>query len=46
MLAKGRIIITGAEAHAAVRKADEINKRTIFKSCAAFINCKSEINNT
>ena len=28
------------------RRADERNKGIIFKNCAPFINCKSEINNT
>ena len=46
MLATGRIISTGSEADAAVRKADERNKSIIFKNCAAIINCKIEINNT
>ena len=27
------------------RQAGERNKGVIFKNCAAFINCKSEINN-
>ena len=43
---KGRITITGAGNDAAARQADERNKSVIFKSCAPFINCKSEINNT
>ena len=30
----------------AVRQANERNKGVIFKNCAPFINCKSEINNT
>ena len=38
--------ITGARDKAAARKADERHKGVIFKNCAPFINCKSEINNT
>ena len=38
--------ITGAGDDAAARQADERNKGVIFKNCAPFINCKSEINNT
>ena len=46
ILVKERITITGARDNAAARQADERNKGVIFKSCAPFINCKSEINNT
>ena len=46
ILVKGRISITGARDVIAARKADERNKGVIFKNCAPFINCKSEINNT
>ena len=46
ILARGTIIITGAGTHAAARQADERNRGVLFKSCAPFINCKSEINNT
>ena len=46
MLVKGRITITGAGNDAAARQADERNKGVIFKNCAPFINCKSEIHNT
>ena len=46
ILAKAEIKITGAGADAAARQADERNKGVIFKNCAPFINCKSEINNT
>ena len=45
-LIKGRITITGAGADAAERQADERDKGAVFKNCAAFINCKTEINNT
>ena len=44
ILVKGRII-SGPGDDAAARQADETNKGVIFKSCAPFINCKSEINN-
>ena len=40
---KGRITITGAGADAAARQADEGDKGVIFKSCAPFIHCKSEL---
>ena len=46
ILVKRRITITGGGADAAARQADERNKEVIFKNCAGFINCKSEINNT
>ena len=46
ILVKERITITGAIDNAAARQADERSKGVIFKSCAPFINCKSEINNT
>ena len=46
ILVKRRITITGAGADAAARQADGINKGVMFKNCALFINCKSEINNT
>ena len=29
----------------AARQADERNKSVIFKNCAPFTNCKSEVNN-
>ena len=46
ILVKGKIIIAGVGADAAARQADERNKGVIFKNCAPFINCISEINNT
>ena len=46
ILFKGRIIIIGADENAGARQADGRNKGVIFKNCAPFINCKSEINNT
>ena len=46
ILVKGRIIITGAWADAVARQADERDKEVIFKNCAPFINCKTELNNT
>ena len=45
ILVKGRITVPGAGADAAARQADERNKGVIFKNCAPFINCKTEINN-
>ena len=41
-----RIKINGAGADVAVRQADEMDKEAVFKNCALFINCKTEINNT
>ena len=38
--------ITGAGADTAARQPDKNNKEVIFKNCAPFINCKTEINNT
>ena len=46
ILVKGIITIAGAEADAAARKADEIDKGVILKNCTPFANGKSEINNT
>ena len=46
ILVKGKITIAGAGADRAARQADERNKGVIFKNCAPFINCISEINNT
>ena len=46
ILVKGTTTITGAEADAAARKADERIKGVTFKNCAPFTNCISEINNT
>ena len=46
ILVKGRITITGAGDDAAARQGDERNKGAIFKNCAPFTNCKSELNNT
>ena len=46
ILVKGTITITGAGADAAARPADERDKEVIFKNCAPFTNCISEINNT
>ena len=46
ILVKGKITIAGAEADAAARQADERDKGVIFKNCAPFIYCISEINNT
>ena len=46
ILVKGTITITGRGADAAARQADERDKVVIFKNCAPFTNCISEINNT
>ena len=43
ILVKGKIKITGAGADAAAKQADEIDEGVIFKNCAPFINCKTEI---
>ena len=45
ILVKGRNTIIGAENVATARKVGEINTNVIFKNCASFISCKSEINN-
>ena len=45
ILVKGGLTIAGAGNDAAARQADERNKGVIFRNCAAFINCISEINN-
>ena len=44
-LIKGNITITGEGNDAAARQGNERNEGVIFKTCAPFINCKSEINN-
>ena len=46
ILVKGTITITGVGDDAGARQADEKDKGVIFKNCAPFINCKTEINNT
>ena len=46
ILVKGKITVAGAGNDAAPRKADERDKGIVFKNCAPFINCISEINNT
>ena len=45
ILVKTTITITDAGADPAARQADERNKGIIFKNCAPFINCKTEIYN-
>ena len=45
ILVKGIITIAGEGNDAAARQADERDKDVIFKNCAPFINCISEINN-
>ena len=44
VLVKGRITITGAEGTVANRQADERNEEVVFKNCASFTSCQSEIN--
>ena len=44
ILVKGTISVTNAAADGAA--ANKINKKVIFKNCAPFTNCRSEINNT
>ena len=46
ILFKGLIKITKEGEDAGARQADERNKGVIFKNCALFIKCISEINNT
>ena len=46
ILVKATITITGAGDDAAARQADERDKGVLFKNCAPFTNCISEINNT
>ena len=45
ILVKGRTTITGAGVAPAARWADGKNKGVIFKNCAPFTNCQSEISN-
>ena len=44
ILGKRRITITGAGDDVAASRLDERNKTVVFKNCAPFTNCKSEIN--
>ena len=46
ILVEGKITIAGAGNDAAASQVDERNKGVVFKNCAPFINCISEINNT
>ena len=46
ILASGTITITGAGADDTAKWLDERNKGVIFKNCAPFTDCISEINNT
>ena len=43
---KGTITINGRGADDAARQADERDKGVVFKNCAPFTNCISEVNNT
>ena len=44
IIVKGTITITQTGDDAAARKTNQRNKGIIFKDCAPFINCKSELN--
>ena len=46
VIVKGKITITRAGDDAAARQADERDKGAVFKNCAAFTNCISEVNST
>ena len=46
ILVSGTITFTGGENNDARRRLDERNKEVIFKNCAPFTDCISEINNT
>ena len=46
VVVKGKITITRAGDDAAARQADERDKGAVFKNCAAFTNCISEVNST
>ena len=46
ILVSGTVTITGAGADDATKRADGINKEVIFKNCAPFTECTSNINNT
>ena len=46
ILVSGTITITRAGADDAAKRADEKNKGVIFKNCAPFTDCISQINNT
>ena len=46
ILVKGTITINGAGADTAARQENETNKGVMFKNCAPFTNCISEIDNT
>ena len=43
IIVKGTITVNNTAAHGA---ADKTNKKVIFKNCAPFTNCRTEINNT
>ena len=43
---KGKITINGRGADDAARQADERDKGVVFKNCAPFTYCISEVNNT
>ena len=45
ILVKGKITITGEGDDAAARQVDERDKGVVFKNCASFTACISNINN-
>ena len=45
ILVKGKITITGSLADLGTRQADERGKGVVFKNCAPFTACKTDINN-
>ena len=46
ILVSGTITVDGEGADDNAKRADESNKGVIFKNCATFTDCTSEINNT
>ena len=46
ILVSRTVTITGAEAEAAPKRANQRNRGVIFKNCAPFTECMSTINNT
>ena len=46
ILVSGTITVVGAGADAATIASDKNNKQAIFKKCAPFNDCITEINNT
>ena len=46
ILVRGTITITGVGADDAAKRLDRRNTRVIFKNCAPFTDCISEVNDT